>query len=112
MIRTEAPLHQHQQRTESGSVAVFLYCRLFFFSSFACIHESVERLYCSTVSRIMHVDTGGEAAAGGSVNALAAAPRVLFNQDEFDDLDCHTVTCSFFFSLISAMFIVCWDKRK
>lgn len=45
----------------------------------------------------MHVDTGGEAAAGGSVNALAAAPRVLFNQDEFDDLDCHTVKCSLFF---------------
>lgn len=34
----------------------------------------------------MHVDTGGELAADGNINALPAASRVLFNQDEFQTL--------------------------
>lgn len=42
-----------------------------------------------------NVNTGGECAAGGNINMLAAASSVLFNQDEFDDLDCHTVKFSY-----------------
>lgn len=39
----------------------------------------------------MHVNTGGEFAASGTINMLTTASCVLFNQDEFNDLDCHTV---------------------
>lgn len=41
-----------------------------------------------------NVNTGGEFVAGGNINMLAAASHVLFNQDEFDDLDCHNVEFS------------------
>ncbi len=36
------------------------------------------------------MNTGGEFTAGGNIQMLTAASGVLFNQDEFNDLDCHT----------------------
>lgn len=61
----------------------FFIAETFFqFCLYTC-QDSVQGLYCSTVSRIMHVNTGGEFAADSNINMLTAASRVLFTQDEF-----------------------------
>lgn len=65
----------------------------FQFYLYTC-QDSVHQLYRSVVSRMMHVNTESEFVARGNINMPAAASCVLFNQDEFDDLDCHTVKCS------------------